>query len=457
MRWWRSLPALLAATVTAATLTGTGTAPAGATEAMPECALPGAGAATTSASPAAEGFDPAKLARAMDFAQSRLRLNVQVHRNNCLVAAGRLNPLTGGVPWNIWSSTKSVVALVAGIARDQGRLDLAAPIGRYLPAGVGDAAHRAITVRDLLTQTSGLKQAIVSDVGASVAGADTDVVGQAMALPITHAPGTYFEYSQRGPDLLAYVVERAVGEDFQAFAQRNLFDPIGIGSHDHVWLRDRAGHTYGFANLYLPPDDLARLGLLLVNGGSWNDRRVVSSSYLDQLRAPSATNACYGYLVWVNHAPCVGPSLPSRKVYPAVPLAALPSDAYAMVGFLQQNNFVVPSLNLVVTWTGVLGDVSLDPQTLISASPDSELYHEFLRLLGQSFVRPRLPDPGPYRQNFNFDIQPGQFLDPAVTLGSLAIGPDAPAGCTPMACGGTLLPHQGTVQNLNAVLGLVTH
>ncbi|GAB3697955.1 serine hydrolase domain-containing protein [Saccharopolyspora tripterygii] len=446
MRWWRSLSVLLAAMCAAGTLTGAGAAPAGATEAMPECALPDAGAPTDSASPAAQGFDPAKLARAMDFAQSRLRLNVQVHRNNCLVAAGRLNPLTGGVPWNIWSSTKSVVALVAGIARDQGRLDLAAPIGRYLPEGVGDAAHRAITVNDLLTQTSGLKQAIVSDIGASVAGADADVVAQAMAAPIVHPPGTYFEYSQRGPDLLAYVVERAVGEDFQAFAQRNLFDPIGIGAQDHLWLRDRAGHTYGFANLYLPPDDLARLGLLLVNGGNWNDRRVVSTSYLDQLRAPSPTNACYGHLVWVNRAPCVGPSLPSRKVFPAAPLVGMPDDAYAMIGFLQQNNFVVPSLNLVVTWTGALGDVSADPQTLLSASPNSELYHEFLRLLSQAFVQPRLPDPGPYRQTFNFDVQPGQLIDPAITLRSLGVGLNVPAGCTQVACGSRPVP-RGTTQD----------
>lgn len=414
------------------------------------CALPAQGASPERAAPAAEGFDRAKLAAAMRFAETRLRTSVQVYRDNCLVASDPVNALTGNLPWNVWSSTKSVVSMLAGIAAGQGRLDLDAPIGRYLPAGLGDAAHRAITVRDLLTQSSGLRQSVLSEASPGFGAADTNVVEQALALPVDYKPGTYFQYSQDGPDLLAYVIQRAVGEDIQAYAQQHLFGPVGIRPGDYFWLRDRSGNTYGFANLYLPPADFARLGLLMENDGAWNGRQIIDPGYVAAVHEPTATNACYGLLFWSNHSPCTGPSLPSRRTFDVKPLAGLTSQAYAMVGFLQQNNFIDPALHLVVTWTGTFGDASMDPQTLLSASPDSELYHDFLRLLSQAFTAPRLPDPGPYRTMFNLGVAPMQFADPSVALGAAGLGPDAPKGCNALYCDGTI-PVTGTAQNAESV------
>lgn len=424
---------------------------------LPHCTAPAPGAGSTQTSPASAGLDPAKFAEAMHFAESRLRLNVQVHRNNCLVGAAPLNPATKDVPWNLMSSTKSVVAMLAGVAVKQDKLSVNAPIGRYLPAGLGDAAHRAITVRDLLTQTSGLKVSTLSEALPGFAGVDVNIVREALATPIEHKPGTYFEYSQYDTNLLAYVIQRAVGQDLQRFAQQELFGPIGIGAHDYFWLRDRSGNTYGFANLYLPAKDFARLGLLMENGGAWNGRRLINPDYVHSAAAPTTTNPCYGYLFWTNHKPCIGPSLPSRQVFNTAPLPGMPSDAYAMVGFLQQNNFIAPSLGLVVTWTGAFGDVSADPQTLISASPHSELYHKFLRLLSQAFVHPRLPDPGPYKPSFNLELKPQQVLDPAMLAGGIGLGPDAPPGCNVLLCTDTPLPHKGTTQNVGAILDAVTH
>src|SRR5699024_9305472 len=134
-----------------------------------------------------------------------------------------------------------------------------------------------------------------------------------LALPVEHEPGTFFEYTQHGPDLLAFVVQRAVGEDLQRFAQDNLFTPLGIDEGDYYWARDRSGNTYGYAFLYLPPVDFARLGLLMLNVGQWRDEQIISADYIDQARMPSETNRCYGYLFWVNDSPCTGPSFPSRQ------------------------------------------------------------------------------------------------------------------------------------------------
>lgn len=413
-------------------------APAGTTD-LAHCAQPVGSAPPATATPDSVGINRRQLDDAITFAASRMRTHIQVFRNNCLIGQGPLNQVTGNTPWNLFSSTKSVVSMLAGIAYTQGRLDLDASIATYLPAGEVDAAHAAITVRDLLTQSSGLRQSIITEALPSGLDVDPDIAKQALALPVQHRPGTFFEYTQHGPDLLAYVIQRAVGQDLQQFAQRNLFGPLGIGQHDYFWARDRSGHTYGYAFLFMPPADFSRLGMLMVDDGMWGGRRIISSDYIRALHTPSATNRCYGYLFWVNDAPCTGPSFPSRQTYPTAPLAGLPPDAYAMVGFLQQNNFIVPSLGLLVSWTGVLGDVSADPGTLLSANPNSELYHEFFRRLVGAFRTPRLADPGPYRTTMNLDVDLHQFADPDITLGAFGIGPYAPPGCTVLACGPTPL------------------
>lgn len=410
-----------------------------------ECAVPQGSAAPTAAAPARVGIDKARLDDAIAFAASRLRTHIQVFRNNCLVGTGPLNSVTGNHPWNLFSSTKSVVSMLAGIAYTQGKLDLNASIARYLPPGEVDRAHAAITVRDLLTQSSGLRQSIISEAIPAGLDVDPDIVKQALSLPVQHRPGTYFEYTQHGPDVLAYVVQQAVGQDLQRFAQQQLFGPLGIAQHDYYWSRDRSGHTYGYAFLFMPPADFSRLGLLMLNDGVWHGRRIIDSDYISQLHTPSSTNRCYGFLFWVNAQPCVGPSFPSRQASSIAPLAGLPDDAYAMVGFLQQNNFIVPSLGLLVSWNGFLGDVSPDPGTVLSASLNSELYHDFFRKLVAAFTSPRIPDIGPYRPTMNLNFDPVQFADPNIALGALGFGPYAPKDCTAIACGPSPLraPLQG--------------
>ncbi|WP_248491473.1 serine hydrolase [Tsukamurella sp. PLM1] len=328
--------------------------------------------------------------------------------------------------------------MIAGVARTQGLLDLDAPIGTYLRPGEGDAGHRAITVRHLLTQSSGMKQSLLGEALTALV-PDVNTPAQALALPMTHAPGTYFEYSQRGPDLLVHVLERAVGQDIQKYAQRYLFAPLGIDAEDYFWQRDRSGHTYGFAFLFLPPNDMARLGLLLLNRGQWNGKRIIDADYMDQLSTPSNANACYGFLVWLNRAPCIGVTLPSRHVFATPPMVAMPPDSFATVGLFHQTNFVMPSLHMLVTWTGVLGDISPDPATLLSVSLNSELYHEFLRRLARAVKDVDLPDPGPYRPTMNFRFDAEGVFDPKVLLAGFGVGPIAPAGCTSDRCGPTVL------------------
>jgi CubicO group peptidase (beta-lactamase class C family) len=451
--WRRLAAALVTAALVAGLGVGVGTRPAAAAgrgpSPMTTCALPSGGGSVGNATPGQEDLNPAAVASAIAYANTHLRASVQIFRNNCKVAQGLLDPVTDGIPYEVFSSTKSVVSILTGVAYDQHRLGLDDPIGKFLPTGPGwgDAAHRAITIRQLLTETAGLKESILAEF-ASV-GTDPNIVQEALAQPLVHPPGSTFDYTQRVPDLLAYVVQRAVGEDLQAFAQQSVFGPIGIPADSYIWLRDRSGNTYGYANLFIPPTQFAKLGLLMQNNGNWNGRQLLSTHYISQLRQPTVTNGCYGFLFWVNGGTsCKSANIPAAQTVGHQMIPSAPSDLFAMVGALQQNNFMIPSLNMTVTWTGVLGDTTPNLAGLLSASgAASDLYYNFFRILMGGVEDRHIPDPGPYvAPPEDFDINPLNYIDPTVLLTDLVTNPS----CNVLVCDGTI-PTSGLTQNGQAV------
>ncbi|WP_040802617.1 serine hydrolase domain-containing protein [Nocardia concava] len=391
---------------------------AGAAPPSARCSEP-AGRDFERAVPEQTGVDSGLLGAALDFAASRNRLNVQVFRHNCLIGEGPWNAETGGVPWNVWSVTKSVVSLLAGIAWDRGKLDIGATLDRYLPPGIGDPEHRTITVENLLQETSGLRVGAVTEGITGIVPIDPFSAVQALGVPFDDPPGTAFQYSQRNVDLLSYVVELAVGEPLQEFAQRELFGPLGIPRTDYYWARDRSGHTYGYAHLFIPPDDLARIGMLVAEHGRWHGRSIVSSAYLKRALTPSDTNSCYGYLFWT------GPGCAENPEF-------LPTDSYSMSGFGLQHVYVVPSLDLMVVWTGVFGvHTTQGPSGLLQNW--TEPPHEFFRRLFAAFTGDSIPDPGPYVEA-PLSVDVGGYFDPDITLAVFGVGADAYPGCNLLSC-----------------------
>ncbi|MBH0779135.1 serine hydrolase domain-containing protein [Nocardia bovistercoris] len=397
-----------------------GAAPAAAAPSGSEthCAV-SSGREAQRAAPEEVGIDPQLLDTALRFASTRNRLNVKIFRHNCLVGEGPTNNVTDTVAWNVWSATKSVVSVLAGMAWDRGLIDLDAPIDRYLPPGLGDAAHRSITVENLLTETSGMKVGVLTEGLTGVIPLDPNSAVQALGVPLASTPGTAFSYSQRTVDLLAYVLEIAIGEPLQQFAQRELFDPLGIARGDYYWARDRAGHTYGYAHLMIPPDDFAKLGLLVSNQGRWGERQLVSAEYLDKATTPSRANPCYGYLFWL------GPGCAETPAF-------LPDDVFTMAGLGMQNVFVIRSLDLTVVWTGAYGNVSAYGVSGVVQNT-SELPHEFFRRLLAAFHGSPVPEPGPYVEP-PLRLDPSRFVDANFLLAVFGVGPSSYPGCNVLSC-----------------------
>lgn len=260
--------------------------------------------------PEAQGFDSDRLATALRSVRER-RLDVHsvlLVRNGTIVADVTLFPYVRGTVHALASITKSVTATLIGIAARQGRLDVHRPVLELFPElQVEDPGglKRQLRVEHLLTMTSGL------DCGWRRGGEDElrrmlsspDWTRFTLELPMATRPGTVFAYCSPNFHLLSAILTRATGEDALTFARRELFAPLGI--REVRWPSAPGGLTLGWGGLRLLPGDVAKLGLLHLRGGRWEDRQLLSPAWVEASARPVVQTGrldAYGQGWWVRAA-----------------------------------------------------------------------------------------------------------------------------------------------------------
>ncbi len=289
------------------------------------------------ATPAEAGMDAAKLAAAVRAASASTSVAVRVYRHGCLVAEDALNPERVGIPFQSFSLAKSVTSMIFGRAWTLGLIGPDDPVGSLFPEA--DAPHGALLVRHLATMTTGNSQQFLHDFNLAMA----DRVRDALTIPLVEPPGETFNYWQTGPAMLAASVARAAGEDFQAFAQRELFGPIGIRRNSWLWTGDLKGNTAGFWGLWMPADDYARIGELLRREGVWRGRRLLSERYVHDALQPIKPFGCYAMLIWRQATP--------RCNWPVH--LGLPQDMWQFNGAQGQIVTTFPTQGVMVARAGV--------------------------------------------------------------------------------------------------------
>src|SRR5690606_5303730 len=144
---------------------------------------------------------------------------VVIQRGELLSEAGR----GVGEPIQTMSITKSVLALLVGCLVDRKKLTLDQPVHEWFDVWQSERQKR-VTVRHLLTHTSGLKECKRTyDIYAS-----RDFVAHALRSPLLHDPGTQHEYGNRAANVHAGVIARAAGKRTDLFAKECLFEPLRI-------------------------------------------------------------------------------------------------------------------------------------------------------------------------------------------------------------------------------------
>jgi CubicO group peptidase (beta-lactamase class C family) len=209
------------------------------------------------------------------------------------------------------SISKSVLSLLLGtFPREWRSMHLDGPAATFFPdlKLAQDDKRRTITVRNLLTMSSGLdwnENAVPNDETRLFWKAD--IAGYVLGRPLLAMPGTRFLYNSGGAALLAQILVETGGEPLTDQVRERLFEPMGITTWE--WTRDIYGRPLAFTGLRLLPRDMLKLGHLVLRGGMWHGRQIVSRDWVEASlgnaigtghKIPPGTDGelTYGYFWW---------------------------------------------------------------------------------------------------------------------------------------------------------------
>ncbi len=203
---------------------------------------------------------------------------------------------------NIYSASKSFTSCAVGLAVKEGliRLDekLTDAFAEDLPETVPENLKKA-EVRDLLTMCLGQESGSLMGAQRPLIPED-DWVKLVLSKPFPYEPGTHFVYNNAGPYLAGILVQRRAGCDLVSYLMPRLFEPLGIKRP--AWECDPKGNTFGAGGLMISIDALHKFGMLYLQNGVWNGRRILTEEWVKASTSWQNANDRdpygYGYLFW---------------------------------------------------------------------------------------------------------------------------------------------------------------
>jgi len=227
--------------------------------------------------------------------------------------------------------------MAVGMCIDDGKLAVTDKVLDYFPEykSIATKGSEEITVRDLLHMASG-KLEFMFGVDADTENS-TDWAELFFKVPVKKKPGTFFFYSNACTYMLGRIVEKISGQIVRDFLVPRLFTPLEI--YNPQWHTCPKGHTLSATGLFLTTGQFSRLGMVLLNGGLYKGKRIVSEHYLHdavndvmenkEFSNDQESSSGYGYQMW-------------RCSYP---------EAYRADGMYGQFVLVVPDKHAVITVT----------------------------------------------------------------------------------------------------------
>lgn len=266
----------------------------------PLCAS-AAGRPLPTATPEDEGVSSRVLAAFFEELRSDPTLDmhrVTVMRNGRVLAEATFGDWDPTVWRTTFSASKSVIALAIGCLVDDNLLQAEDRVLEYFPEETNVLTRvkwRDLTVEDLLTMRSGSSFNEFAAIG------EENWVKNFWA---STSAGKEFRYNSLNTYMLAALIQRITGKSVCDFLRERLFDPLGIG--EVYWETCPRGTEKGGWGLYIHPTDMAKLGQLVMQGGVWDGRRLLSEEWITRATAKHMITPAeygdynYGYHIWVS-------------------------------------------------------------------------------------------------------------------------------------------------------------
>ena len=211
-----------------------------------------------------------------------------------------------------FSMAKSFASALVGLAIDEGYIkSIDEPITNYLPELLKkDKRFKSITIRHLLTMSSGIKYEEGATLPWSEAADDTktyystDLRELALNCQIEGTPGQYFEYNNYNPLLVGMILEQATGTHVSRYLQEKLWKPMGMEA-DGSWSLDSKedGFEKMESGVNARARDFARFGMLFAKEGNWRGKQLISRVWVEESTRPDTSadpSRDYQYFWWVN-------------------------------------------------------------------------------------------------------------------------------------------------------------
>jgi CubicO group peptidase (beta-lactamase class C family) len=196
-------------------------------------------------------------------------------RHGRVIAEGWWKPEAADKPHVLNSVSKSFNATAVGLAIAEGKLSLDDPVLKFFPADApADISDnlKALKVRDLLTMSGGHDSEPKSGPGGPS-------VKQFLAHPFVHKPGTHFQYNSMGSYTLSAIVTKVTGQTSLEYLKPRLFEPLGIV--DPQWASSPEGNSLGGGGLKVCTEDMAKLGQLYLQKGTWNGKQLIPEQWVE--------------------------------------------------------------------------------------------------------------------------------------------------------------------------------
>lgn len=237
----------------------------------------------------------------------------------------------------IYSATKTITSLAAGMAVEEGKLDLDVSILNYLPGKILNElsqkqreTFRLVTTKRLLTMS--IKGFPFRPEGESF-------LKYSLNIPLPDVTKKEFDYSNISAYLVDVVTACAIEEDLYQYLQRKLFTPLHIENPPYTCCPD--GYFYGASKMELTVNELSRIGLLLYHNGVYEGNRIVSESYVAKATSVQQMNreGGYGFFIWKYR------------------------NGFSINGKWKQKCYILPEEKKIITYLAHIEDDSNDLRT----------------------------------------------------------------------------------------------
>lgn len=297
----------------------------------------------------------AALAEAAEYSLTEQGVGLLVMKDGAVIHRSFAEGADENTPTDSYSMHKSVLALTIGEAIAEGLIrSLDDPVSRYIAEWKGDP-RGAITLRDVLTMSSGLQIGTgPKDFTALLFSADINAV--ALATPAAETPGTSFAYLNTNSQIAGIALERALQKGgysgYAQFLEQKIWCPVG-NDRARIWLDRDGGAPHYYSGLFTDIENWARLGELIRNQGKVGSSQIIPASWIAEMGKPSAANPGYGLQIW-RGSPWQEKRAYNQKnpikVIHSVPYLA--DDVLFFDGFGGQRVYVIPSAGVTIARTG---------------------------------------------------------------------------------------------------------